>query len=117
MSPNVFSGAGYGCGQQIVEAISAVFPFDKIKIDRSFVKEFVERTDCVAILRAICGLGRSRQGRACLHVEQLLLFGWLGRNAPKHGFGLIGRGSRMGHRCLMLDVAKLRRPVALLLII
>jgi predicted signal transduction protein with EAL and GGDEF domain len=47
-----------------------VFPFDKIKIDRSFVKEFVERTDCVAIVRAISGLGRSRQGRAYLHVEQ-----------------------------------------------
>jgi predicted signal transduction protein with EAL and GGDEF domain len=45
MPPSVFSGAGYGCGQQIVETISAVFPFDKIKIDRSFVKEFVERTD------------------------------------------------------------------------
>lgn len=43
---------------------------DKIKIDRSFVKEFVERTDCVAIVRAISGLGRSRQGRAYLHVEQ-----------------------------------------------
>jgi len=59
MPPSVFSGPGYGCGQQIVEAISAVFPFDKIKIDRSFVKEFVERTDCVAIVRAISGLGRS----------------------------------------------------------
>jgi predicted signal transduction protein with EAL and GGDEF domain len=70
MPPSVFSGAGYGCGQQIVEAISAVFPFDKIKIDRSFVKEFVERTDCVAIVRAISGLSRSRQGRAYLHVEQ-----------------------------------------------
>ncbi len=35
------------------------FPFDKIKIDRSFVKDLVERTDCVAIVRAISGLGRS----------------------------------------------------------
>jgi predicted signal transduction protein with EAL and GGDEF domain len=40
------------------------FPFDKIKIDRSFVTEFVERTDWVAMVRAISGLGRSRQGRA-----------------------------------------------------
>jgi hypothetical protein len=46
-----------------------------------------------------------------------LLFGQSGRNAPKHGFGLVGRGSRMGHRCLMLDAAKLRRLVAVLLII
>ena len=59
MPPSVFSGPGYGCGQQIVEAISAVFPFDKIKIDRSFVKDLVERTDCVAIVDAISGLGRT----------------------------------------------------------
>ena len=35
------------------------FPFDKIKIDRSFVKDLAEREDCVAIVRAISGLGRS----------------------------------------------------------
>jgi diguanylate cyclase (GGDEF)-like protein len=35
------------------------FPFDKIKIDRSFVKDLVQRPDCVAIVRAISGLGRS----------------------------------------------------------
>jgi diguanylate cyclase (GGDEF)-like protein/PAS domain S-box-containing protein len=35
------------------------FPFDKIKIDRSFVKDLAERSDCVAIVRAIAGLGRS----------------------------------------------------------
>jgi diguanylate cyclase (GGDEF)-like protein/PAS domain S-box-containing protein len=35
------------------------FPFDKIKIDRSFVKDLTERSDCVAIVRAISSLGRS----------------------------------------------------------
>jgi diguanylate cyclase (GGDEF)-like protein/PAS domain S-box-containing protein len=35
------------------------FPFDKIKIDRSFVKDLTDRSDCVAIVRAISGLGRS----------------------------------------------------------
>lgn len=35
------------------------FPFDKIKIDRSFVKDLAKRPDCVAIVRAISGLGRS----------------------------------------------------------
>jgi diguanylate cyclase (GGDEF)-like protein/PAS domain S-box-containing protein len=35
------------------------FPFDKIKIDRSFIKDLAERTDCVAIVRAISSLGRS----------------------------------------------------------
>ena len=35
------------------------FPFDKIKIDRSFVRELSERPDCVAIIRAVAGLGSS----------------------------------------------------------
>lgn len=35
------------------------FPFDKIKIDRSFVKELSEREDCRAIVRTITELGRS----------------------------------------------------------
>ncbi|MFK4654230.1 diguanylate cyclase (GGDEF)-like protein/PAS domain S-box-containing protein [Bradyrhizobium japonicum] len=35
------------------------FPFDKIKIDRSFVKDLDKSSDCVAIVRAIAGLGRS----------------------------------------------------------
>ncbi len=35
------------------------FPFDKIKIDRSFVQDLAQRPDCVAIVRAISGLGRS----------------------------------------------------------
>jgi diguanylate cyclase (GGDEF)-like protein/PAS domain S-box-containing protein len=35
------------------------FPFDKIKIDRSFVSESSERPDCAAIIRAVAGLGAS----------------------------------------------------------
>lgn len=35
------------------------FPFDKIKIDRSFVRDLAERPDCAAIVRAISSLGRS----------------------------------------------------------
>ncbi len=35
------------------------FPFDKIKIDRSFVRDLGDRSDCLAIIRAISGLGRS----------------------------------------------------------
>ena len=33
------------------------FPFDKIKIDRSFIKDFGEKSDCSAIVRAVAGLG------------------------------------------------------------
>jgi EAL domain-containing protein (putative c-di-GMP-specific phosphodiesterase class I) len=35
------------------------FPFDKIKIDRSFVHELATRKDSMAIVRAVTGLGKS----------------------------------------------------------
>jgi diguanylate cyclase (GGDEF)-like protein len=35
------------------------FPFDKIKIDQSFVRGLTEQKDCRAIVRAVIGLGRS----------------------------------------------------------
>jgi EAL domain-containing protein (putative c-di-GMP-specific phosphodiesterase class I) len=35
------------------------FPFDKIKIDRSFVEDVTSRDDSLAIVRAVTGLGRS----------------------------------------------------------
>jgi diguanylate cyclase (GGDEF)-like protein len=35
------------------------FPFDKIKIDRSFVHELTSRSDSAAIVTAVIGLGRS----------------------------------------------------------
>jgi predicted signal transduction protein with EAL and GGDEF domain len=35
-----------------------LFPFDKIKIDQSFVREMPYRSDCAAIVCAIAGLGR-----------------------------------------------------------
>jgi EAL domain-containing protein (putative c-di-GMP-specific phosphodiesterase class I) len=33
------------------------FPFDKIKIDRSFIRELGKKNDCVAIIRAVTRLG------------------------------------------------------------
>jgi EAL domain-containing protein (putative c-di-GMP-specific phosphodiesterase class I) len=35
------------------------FPFDKIKIDRSFISELGKNNDCMAIIRAIMRLGSS----------------------------------------------------------
>jgi EAL domain-containing protein (putative c-di-GMP-specific phosphodiesterase class I) len=35
------------------------FPFDKIKIDRSFVRDITERNDSQAIIRAVTGLAQS----------------------------------------------------------
>ena len=35
------------------------FPFDKIKIDQSFVRDLAQRPNSIAIIRAVAGLGRS----------------------------------------------------------
>ena len=35
------------------------FPFDKIKIDQSFVRDLTDRPDSIAIIRAVAGLGQS----------------------------------------------------------
>ncbi len=35
------------------------FPFDKIKIDRSFIRDLSEEPDSIAIIRAVAGLGSS----------------------------------------------------------
>jgi len=35
------------------------FPFDKLKIDRSFVREIPERADCLAIVQAVTNLARN----------------------------------------------------------
>jgi diguanylate cyclase (GGDEF)-like protein len=35
------------------------FPFDRIKIDQTFVAEMTTRSDCAAIVAAVAGLGRS----------------------------------------------------------
>jgi EAL domain-containing protein (putative c-di-GMP-specific phosphodiesterase class I) len=35
------------------------FPFDKIKIDRSFIRELGKKDDCIAIVRAVTRLGNN----------------------------------------------------------
>lgn len=48
----------FGTGYSGLSYLRA-FPFDKIKIDRSFVSELAENGDCMAIVRAITKLGSS----------------------------------------------------------
>jgi EAL domain-containing protein (putative c-di-GMP-specific phosphodiesterase class I) len=40
------------------------FPFDTIKIDRSFVRDLPERADCVAIIEAVVSLARKLDMRS-----------------------------------------------------
>lgn len=53
-----FAMDDFGTGYSSLSYLRS-FPFDKIKIDRSFVKDLARRSDCSAIIRAIAGLGRS----------------------------------------------------------
>lgn len=48
----------FGTGYSSLSYLRA-FPFDKIKIDRSFVSELSDDGDCMAIVRAVAGLGSS----------------------------------------------------------
>ncbi|MGH6841510.1 MAG: EAL domain-containing protein, partial [Methylocella sp.] len=46
----------FGTGYSSLSYLRA-FPFDKIKIDKSFISELGERADCMAIIKAITNLG------------------------------------------------------------
>jgi diguanylate cyclase (GGDEF)-like protein len=100
-------GTGYSSMSYLLS-----FPFDKIKIDRTFVSDLTERSDCAAIVGAVAGLARTLDiattgegvetpaqlallrsagctyaqgylfGRPCVNAE--LQFGGLDLDAPPH---------------------------------
>ena len=47
-------GTGYSSLSHLIQ-----FPFDKVKIDKSFTQHITERADCAAIVNSIVGLGRN----------------------------------------------------------
>ena len=53
-----FSMDDFGTGYSSLSYLRS-FPFDKIKIDQSFIRDLTDRRDSLAIVRAIVGLGRS----------------------------------------------------------
>jgi EAL domain-containing protein (putative c-di-GMP-specific phosphodiesterase class I) len=71
------------------------FPFDKIKIDRSFVKDLAQRSDCVAIVRAISGLGRSLNITTTAEgVETIDQLDWLRAEGCNEVQGFLFSGAR-----------------------
>ncbi|MBR0872994.1 EAL domain-containing protein [Bradyrhizobium tropiciagri] len=73
------------------------FPFDKIKIDRSFVKDLARRSDCLAIVRAISGLGRSlRITTTAEGVETVDQLDWLRAEGCNEVQGFLFSAARPG---------------------
>jgi diguanylate cyclase (GGDEF)-like protein len=66
------------------------FPFDKIKIDRSFVREVLHRADSAAIVRAVIGLagalGITTTAEGVEHAEEL---DWLRAQGCQEGQGFL----------------------------
>jgi EAL domain-containing protein (putative c-di-GMP-specific phosphodiesterase class I) len=48
----------FGTGYSSLSYLT-MFPFDKIKIDKSFVRDLGVRADCTSVVCAIVGLGKS----------------------------------------------------------
>ncbi len=97
------------------------FPFDKIKIDRSFVQGSGATPDCLAIVRAISGLGRSLKITTTAEgVETTDQLDWLRAEGctEVQGFLFSAReaGTRSPHCWPALPSARRRRRDALALL-
>jgi diguanylate cyclase (GGDEF)-like protein len=66
-----FSMDDFGTGYSSLSSLRS-FPFDKIKLDQSFVRDVLEREDCATIVRVVADLGRSlRMATTAEGVEQV----------------------------------------------
>ena len=90
------------------------FPFDKIKIDRSFVHDLSSSKDCVAIIRAVVGLGRSLgMATTAEGIETREDFEHLKREGCTEGQGYFfskPRPAEEVNALLALDIAKAKAP-------
>jgi diguanylate cyclase (GGDEF)-like protein len=66
-----FSMDDFGTGYSSLSSLRS-FPFDKIKLDQSFVRDALAREDCATIVRVVADLGRSlRMTTTAEGVEQI----------------------------------------------
>lgn len=72
----------FGTGYSSLSGLRS-FPFDKIKLDRSFVRDSLQREDCAAIVRTVADLGKTlgmaTTAEGVETIEQL-------ENVRRHGF-------------------------------
>jgi diguanylate cyclase (GGDEF)-like protein len=77
----------FGTGYSSLSHLSEL-PFDKIKIDRSFIRTMIERPESASIVNAIIGLGRSLKLQTTAEgVESAAEADWLARSGCVLGQG------------------------------
>jgi diguanylate cyclase len=90
------------------------FPFDKIKIDRSFVAQMEKNADSMSIIRAVIALGKSLRIKVTAEgVESAAQLDLLQReNCDQVQGYLLGRPMAKEDLGILLDAASSTRPAA-----
>jgi EAL domain-containing protein (putative c-di-GMP-specific phosphodiesterase class I) len=106
----------FGTGYSSLSYLSS-FPFDKIKIDRSFIRDVSDRPDSAAIVRAILTLaGTLKMSTTAEGVERTEELDWLREHGCNQAQGfLFSRAVSARDLRLLLGLEVARRPDELIL--
>ena len=88
------------------------FPFDSIKIDRSFIQDLAQRSDSTSIIRAVIGLARELGIRTTAEgIETSTQLAWLCKEGCTHGQGYLFSPPRRAADlpCLLVSGSEGRR--------